>query len=303
MLWLYITLISYLLFAFSSLTDRYLLAGPLQRPRSFAFYTGIVGIFATVFVFIDFNIPEGSMIALSLLSGAAKITGLYLLYRAIFHGNVSTAVPMVGALTPLSTLFFAYLLAGERFALTLQGVTALLFLITGSVLVSLQISKHKFSLSKKVGTSAMGAGAFLGFAFVSAKLVFDSIGFFNGLVWISWGGVLLALSLLLFKETRETVFQKNPMQEKNVWLPTLLGKIAGGTGGFLQSYAVSIAQLVQVAFINALSGVQYLFLLLFAFILSLKDPKILKEHFTHASLAMRLAGTVFIGTGLALLVL
>ncbi|MDX1535421.1 MAG: hypothetical protein R3346_01535 [Candidatus Spechtbacterales bacterium] len=326
MLWLYVTLISYFLFALSSITDRYLLAGPLQKPRAFAFYTGIVGGFATLLIFVDFVIPSTGfvipftdfivppapvgffapapgIIFVSFVSGAAKIMGLYLLYRAIFHGNVSTAVPMVGALTPLSTLFFAYILAGESFVITIQGVLALVSLIIGSILVSLQITKHKFSFSGVVGTSAVGAAVFLGFSFVSAKIIFDSIGFLNGLVWISWGGVLFALSLLIFEETRDLVFEKNPMQQKNVWAPVLIGKVAGGVGGFLQSYAVSIAQLVQVAFINALGGVQYLFLLFFAFIVSARDPEILKEHFTHASLGMRFAGTLFIGIGLALLVL
>jgi len=153
MLWIYIAIISYLLFAVSSLADRHLLAGPLPRPRSYAFYIGITGILATVFIpFVDFHIPDPSIILLSLATGALGVITLTVFYRALFHGRVSTVVPTIGAITPFFTVGFALLIAGESFLFTEYYLGALFFLIVGTVLLSLRTYSGSFSICHAVTT-------------------------------------------------------------------------------------------------------------------------------------------------------
>jgi hypothetical protein len=56
-------------------------------------------------------------------------------------------------------------------------------------------------------------------------------------------------------------------------------------------------------FINALQGVQYVFLLIFAIILSFKLPKILKEEISREIIFQKVAAILLIGAGLILIAL
>ena len=66
MTWFYITILAYLLFAVANIFDRYILHGPLQHPRVYAFYFGISGLFALFLIPFGFSIPSLSIIIFSL---------------------------------------------------------------------------------------------------------------------------------------------------------------------------------------------------------------------------------------------
>lgn len=303
MLWLYITTLSYLLFALSSLADRYLLKGPLQHPRAYTFYIGITGILVTFFVPFGFNVPDVKIIFLSFLTGVLSIVALYFFYKAIFYGFVSTAVPAIGALAPMFTLFFSAVIKYEQIVLTSRSILAFLFIILGTVFLSLNIKKQKLIFSRRNILNIILTAALFGLGFVLTRLVYENQGFLNGFIWMRWGGFLGAASLLLFPKTRKIIFQKNPIKQKRVWAPILFGKGAGAAGFGLQQYAISIVNLTQVTFINALGGIQHFFILLFSFLVSLKNPKLLKEQFTKSSIALRIGGILCIVLGLWFLAL
>ena len=42
-MWIFLALISYLVLAVASLVDKYLLFGPLQNPKTYVFYVGMLG--------------------------------------------------------------------------------------------------------------------------------------------------------------------------------------------------------------------------------------------------------------------
>ena len=110
MAWLYLTIFAYFLFAFSSLTDRYLLAGSLPHPKAFAFYTGITGIIATMFIPFGFHVPELQLIFIALGTGALGVLTSFVAYRAVFYSEVSRIVPMVGAFFPLFTFVLSWVI-------------------------------------------------------------------------------------------------------------------------------------------------------------------------------------------------
>jgi len=72
-------------------------------------------------------------------------------------------------------------------------------------------------------------------------------------------------------------------------------------GAVLQNWAVALAPLIYLAFINALQGVQYVFLLIFTAFLSLKLPQILKEEISRKIISQKIIAILLIGGGLAIL--
>lgn len=299
MLWFYFAILAYFLFAFSSLTDRYLLAGPLPHPRAFAFYTGITGILAIVLVPFAFEIPELWVGLLALATGVVGVLGLYASYRAVYYGGVSKIVPMVAALFPLFTLALSRLFFAEEFVFSTALFAATTFFVLGATLLSLQGNPQNLKISWFDLKNSFLVAFLFAFTFVLTKTVYEQESFLNGFMWMRWGGFLASVSLLAFPLTRKLVFQKkrNPAREKSVYLPFLLGKIAGSSAFLLQQLAINFAKPFQLTVVSAMQGVQYAFLLIFVAVLAVKNPKLLKEEFTGANRIWRITGVVCIVVG------
>ncbi|MBI2644448.1 MAG: hypothetical protein HYW95_03015 [Candidatus Wildermuthbacteria bacterium] len=299
MVWLFVTIFSYFLFAFSSLTDRYLLAGPLPHPRVYAFYTGITGILAVALIPLGFQFLGLPFALRGLAAGAIGLLGIYALYRAVFRGGVSRIVPMVGALVPIFTSLMAISILSEPVELSQNILIALVLFIVGTFFLSLRGSLLEFRPSWFDMGNALVIAFLFSFSLVLTKNVYDEGGFLNGFMWMRWGGFLASLSFLVFPVTRGVVFRKqqNPVQQKRILLPFLSGKGAGMFAFLLQQVALYLARPFQVALMSALQGVQYAFLLVFVAILSFKNPDILKEEFSSANAIWRIIGVACIGAG------
>lgn len=297
MLWLYFTIASYFLFALASISDRYLLAGPLQHRRTAAFYGGITGVWAVVLVPFGFEIPSIGIIFIALLTGFLGVAWLWALYNALKFGHATTTLPMIGSLAAIFTLLFAFVFFREGIMLSPQIIFAFVLMLTGSMFFYFDKNRttgHEFF-------RVLPASVILGAAFVGTKLVFEDQGLINGLIWIQAGSVLFSLLLLFSRHTREVVFKENPIKQKKVWGAILLQKSAGGGGSIMQKLAIWQVASGQLAFINALAGVQYFFVLLFVGILAIRRPSILKEELTKKALVIRILGIAGIAVGFWLL--
>lgn len=297
--WLSVTIFSYFLFAFSSLTDRYLLAGPLPHPKVFAFYTGVTGILAILLIPFGFKIPELQTAVLALGTGAIGVLGVYASYRAVFKSGVSRIVPMVGALFPLFTLGLTFIENPSNIAISPFIAAALLFFVAGTIFLSLRGSLKDFRPSWFDIGNAMLIAFLFALGLTLANSVYKAEGFVNGFMWMRWGGFLAAMAFLVFPEARSVVFvkEKNPASQKKVFLPFLLGKGAGASAFLVQQYVINISTKVQLSFLSALQGVQYAFLLLFVGILAVKKPDLLKEEFRGTNAIWKMVGTVCIIIG------
>ena len=297
--WLFLSIFAYVLFAFSSITDRYLLAGSLPHPRAYAFYTGITGIFAVVLIPWGFEFLSPAMTVFSLFAGVVSVLALYASYRAVFYSGVSRIVPMVGALFPVFTFLLFSLFARESVSISQNELIAFILFIIGTVFLSLEGSLKRFRPSWFDIRNSVLVGFLFALAFVLAKEVYDAEGFVNGLIWTRWGGFLTALSFLAFPATRKVVFRgrKNPATQHRVFIPFLLGKGTGAVAFLAQQYAISIARNFQLTMISALQGVQYLVLLILVAILSFKNPKLLDEEVKGVNALWRLLGMICIAAG------
>lgn len=300
MTWLIVAITAYFILAIVSLVDKYLLVGPIPNPKIYTFYVGILGVLVLFLVpFVGFSVPQPSQIILSLLAGAIFIYGLFWFYKALRDFEASRVVPAIGGILPLFTLGLVYIFSAGKETLGYFKFFAFILLILGSILITYERSKKISFQSLRI--SAIAA-FFLALSFVLTKYVYLAQPFWSGFIWIRIGGFLMAIfSFLLFKEIREEIFKKKVSFKKRTIGIFLSNQAMGAGAGILQNWAIFLAPLVYVAIINALQGIQYVFLLIFATLISLKFPKILKEEISRKLLLQKIIAILLIGGGLVLL--
>jgi len=300
MLWLLVTISAYFLFAIVALGDKYLLAGP-PNPKSYSFYVGTLGILILVLIpFVDFSVPSLPQIFLCLLAGSIYILALFGLYAALENFEASRVVPAIGGLLPLFTFGLVYLASGGKEVLSGWEILAFILLLTGSVFITFK--KGKLITSKSLQVSAASALLFA-LAFVLTKYVYLAQPFWSGFIWMRIGGFLIALCFLFTKEVKREIFERKFTFQKKTGTFFLFNQAIGAGAFILQNWAIALVPLGFLAFINALEGTKYVFLLIFAILISLKFPKVLKEEISRKILFQKILAILLIGSGLALLAL
>jgi len=334
MLWFLVAISAYLILAVVFLVDKYLLTGSILNPRVYAFYVGTLGILVLILApFVGFYIPEKSQIVLSLLAGAIFVYGLFWLYKTLQLFEPSRVLPTIGGLNPLFTLGLIYLFSWGKEILSFFEITAFIFLISGSVLMNLKVkenfvrrvedeTKEELVNLKSFKFSALTA-FLLSLSFVLIKYVYLAQPFWNGFIWKSIGGFLMAACFFIFfPEIKKEIFknrvprsgmkvEKNAKRSlaerekfpKKTTAIFITNQAAGAGANILQNWAIALAPLAYVAIINALQGVQYVFLLIFTIFLSLKLPQIVKEEISRKIIMQKIFAILFIVTGLAILAL
>lgn len=302
MLWLIVAISAYLILAVVYLVDKYLLTGPIPSPKVYAFYVGILGLFVLLLIpFVGFSLPGIFQIFLSLASGASFVYGLYWFFRGLRLFEPSRIVPAVGGIMPLFSFLLIFIFSRGQETFSSWELLAFVLLILGSVLITYEKSK---AVSRKSFRISLVAAFFVAFYFVSAKYVYLGQPFWSGFIWIRIGGALIALIFLFSQEVRNGLFRQRISFQKKTAAIFLSNQAAGAGANILQNWGIALAPLViHVAFINALQGIQYVFLLIFTILLSLKFPRILKEEISKEVIFQKVVAILLVGAGLALLAL
>ena len=304
--WLLVTISSYLILAVVFLVDKYLLVGPIPNPKVYAFFVGSLGIFVLILVpFVGFQIPAVEQVVLSLSAGIVFIWALFWFYKGLQIFEASRVVPAIGGLVPIFTFLLVYILSFGKEILSLGQGTAFILLILGTILVTLE--KEKLINLQSLKISFLAAFLF-SLSFVMRKYVYLAQPFLSGYIWITIGGFLMALIFLFLPEVRRELLKIKMNFPKRTAVLFLCNQAGGISANILQNWAIALAPLVCVAIINALQGVQYVFLLMFAVLLSLTQPLWakragLKEEISRKILVQKIIAITLIGMGLAFLVL
>lgn len=302
MTWLIVTISAYFLFALVALVDKYLLTSSIPNPKVYAFYVGVLGILVFLLVpFVGFYIPEISQIALSFLAGAIYIYALFWFFKTLRLFETSRVVPAIGGITPLLSFGLVYILSSGKEVLSFPEILAFVLLIFGSILITLE--RKKIITFKSLQFSVLTAFLF-SLAIVLTKYVYLTQPFWNAFIWMRIGGFLLALGFFVFApEIKKEIFKKREYFPKKTAIIFLSNQAAGAGADILQNWAIFLVPLIYVPIINAMAGVQYLFLFIFAILLSLKFPKILKEKISKEVIFQKVAAILLIGAGLVILAL
>lgn len=325
-MWLTLVILAYFSIALASFLDKYILGGLLPSPKIYTFYTGILSILAILIIIFGiflslgplpslqkifpeglgiFFIPNLFLILLSLGTGIIFILALLTYFKGIYNFEVSRIGPAVGGLTPVFTLILVYLFAFiplelgfQKKFLTPKEYLALICLILGSVVLTIHWKKLTSLKSLKI---SIIASFLFSLELILTKLVYTYLPFWTGFIWLRMGGFLGALLLLFSFEVRTKIFRHEKGFSQKLAPLFIFTKGAGAMGRALQSGAIYFSPLIFLPIINALSGIQYVFLIILATIFFFKFPKILKEEVSREVLVQKTLGIWLIAVGLFLL--
>jgi len=309
MTWIIVAIISYFFGAVAALLDKVLLSGRISHPSVYAFFVSLFSLFALLFIPFGFqwygNIPT----LIFLLSGGLFLYGLLALYAAVQKSEISRVAPLVGtimALTALLVYFFPFGGDMERIvAITWVQFLAFALLVGGGILITID-----FPLRKKENISPLSvvAGICMAISLLLLKYGYYQydVNFESGFVWSRVGMFFGGISLFLIPRFREQILlglQSHGVSNKKntrTGMLFLANKISGGTAAFLMNYATYLG---PVTFIQAFSGIQFIFLLFLAWVTSTQYPHIFEERFGMVQWAQKGVAIILIVCGMWLSVM
>ncbi len=288
MIWLYTSLVAYLITAVAFIFDKYLLHAPIPRPFAYSFWVALLSSVALVLIPFGVIIPTPKLFLVSLVSGSTFFISLIFLYRAIRMSEITTVVTKVGALTAVFTFIFSSIILGG-FSLNKPHAIALGLMIFGMLIL------NRFKM-KVLGFSVL-AGLFSGLSFTFLKWSFNNSDLINGIFWSRIGFIGAALFSLLFVAARKDVllsFRHSTRSSKYLFL---VNKLVAAGGFILLYYAMFKG---NSALINGLGGLQYVFVFIMAILFRKIIPGI-AENIDKKSLVIKIIGLLCIVDGFIIL--
>lgn len=295
--WLLIAVLGYFLGSIGFILDKFILKkGVIPEASIFATYVGISGIYALFLIPFGFsiNIPI-SVILLSVFSGFIFIINLFFYYKAAQLEEISRIAPLMGILSSVFVLLLSGWLSIEK--LVGLNLWAFFFLIFGGTLIAFKKTNWRASL--KIFLFIFLAAFLSAVAWILIKAAYLQTTFLNAYILGRGGEFLAALFLLVLPDIRKAVFEHlKQVKIKTVGL-FVSSKFLGATFFILLNYAIFLG---SVNLVQALQGLQYVFLLILAVFLSWKFSWILKEEISGV-IFKKIAGVILISAGLFFLYL
>ena len=293
--WLSLAVLGQFLFAVSILIDRHIVvrAQHIGNPIVYAFYISVLSSFVIVLVPFGFvALPTGTVLLWSFLYAATFISAIFFLYSALKIARASDAAPVIGAISAISTLVLAGIwIEGD---IRLVFVPSVLLLIAGTALIS------HFHFTRRALLYTFISGTMFGATVFFTKLVFLDTQFWNGFFWTRMLAVIVALALLLLPVIRSAVFKGGKRSSSGAKALVVSNKMLGGAAAIVTALAINLG---SASIVNALAGLQFVFLFLFAYLFATYMPK-LRDGRTHGHGGWQTgAGVSLIVIGFALLYL
>lgn len=303
-MWFFITLLGYFFLAMVLVLDKFILTKSVGKPVVYAFYS-------TIFLLLGFlawpfgvRVPEGVDFFWSLVSGAGFGAGMWTLYIAVKTGEASHVNPFIGSVITVCTFALSSLLLGE--ALSRQQVIGVMILVFSSFLLAFEKSKKHNGFHNGFLWGIL-SGILFSVSHVTAKHLYDGYDFLTGLVWSRGSAGFFGMALLLVPAVRHAIanalHRRDPLKtyaHRHARAIVAANKFLSVAGIILVHYGIAIG---SVTLVNALAGVEFVFMFMIIFFLTRCFPRVLKEYFTRQELALELTAMALVALGSVLVVL
>lgn len=290
MSWIAWATIGYFFNSIVSVVDKSLLnRKQLDNPAVYTFAISCLGLLSLLLMPFGWQNPNTMGWVYGLLSGVCFTVALWTMFTVLKTGEASRVPAYIGSLNPIFVFLASFVLIGERLAH--YQVAAFFVLVLGGFMMV----GGPGGLSRKSLFLATLSSIIFGLAFVFIKLTFFEATFVTGLVVTRIGGFLSSLLLLLIPGTWDSFGHMVGKTTNGLRFSFIAGQASGAISGVLNSYAVSLA---SVTLVESLQGMQYVFILIMALVVSYKWPSILKEEFSKETLVRKILGTILIAGGL-----
>ncbi len=295
MIWIPLALASYFFWALVNIGDKYVVSNRIKNPYVYMMWLALLGIVSIVLIpFIDFFIPPLSIMLWLLAATSLYFYGGLPYIRAVQLEDISR-VNIWWNLIPLFSLVLAWQFLGEQLAG--QQIIAFVLLVAGAVIASIHLKTRQLVFSKALWYMVAATLAFAGYA-VILRLIAQVIPFIVAFVWTSILAFFPALTLLFFSKLRKDFFKEFKSLTAQTAAPVLGVAIFDNAGLFFNIWALSLG---PVALVYALEGFQTVFVFMLAILISVFNPKILREETDVANVLLKLTALVLMIIGASLI--
>ena len=290
MSWIGWATIGYFFNSIVAVVDKSLLGQKrMDNPAVYTFAISCLGLLALLLIPFGWQNPTLWGWVYGLISGACFTIALYIMFTVLKTGEASRIPAFIGSLNPIFVFTGSFILIGER--LLPWHLAAFLVLVMGGFLMV----GGPGGLNRRSIVLATLSSLVFGLAFVLLKLTFSEATFVTGLIVSRFGAFLTGLLLLLIPGTWASFGHMVGKTSNGLKFSFIGGQASGAIAGVLNSYAVSLA---SVTLVEALQGMQYIFILILALLVSYKWPQLLREEFSKSALIRKACGIILIAGGL-----
>lgn len=277
--WIFLATIGQFINAIVAFFDKYIVSDEKSVPDPFvyAFYTCLltgswVLIYLVAFIpgFSIWGIPNMNniqkpsiqVISMSFLAGYTLFMALTAMYTALRKAEAVNVMPVVGTVSALVTFFLNYWLL-EVIPST-NVVWGISLLSLGTLLVAQTLPQLVTILN------TVHSGLFFALHYITMKGLFMDTSFDNGFFWSRIGMALFAVSLLLVPSYYHKIMGTTKTASRSAGIIVLIAKVLSGIAAFLILKATDLG---DVAVVQALDGVKFVFILVIALVLSPLLPR------------------------------
>lgn len=268
MAWILLATFGQFLNAIVAILDKYIVSDEkiLPRPFVYAFYSCLLTGFWAVIYFVgsipfftdlgmptlrNVTFPTIQVVAMAFLSAYTFFIALVSMYEALRKSDASTVMPIIGTVSALGTFGLSYLFLDAQ--LTVAHGVGIVILSLGTLMVAQSLPKMSAALH------VAHSGLFFAFHFITMKGLFEQTSFDDGFFWSRMSFVLFTLSLLLVPVYLDKIRSQSKATTKKTGAIVIGTKIVAGVAAFLILKATDLG---EVAVVQALDGLRYVFILI-----------------------------------------
>lgn len=291
--WIIYTIGAFIFWAGSNIVGKVVITKIINKPISYLIFINIIiGILAILTIpFVNFGIPSVFILSLCFLSGLVFTISVIPYLVAIKHDEISRVVPL-WQFIPIFTLILASIFLGEK--PSTNSYIAFILLVAGGFLISIKDVKNTFTIRPSFWLMFLSSFLFAT-EDVIAKYIFSNTSYWQGFIWIRVFSLFIVLLFLLFAHYRNDFFKFVKTIKAKSFLVVFGGEALDYLGMIFYYIAVSLG---PISLVSAMHGLQPLFVLLFAIILSLWFPRILKEELRARTIVLKVFAMILMAIGL-----
>jgi drug/metabolite transporter (DMT)-like permease len=300
--WFLIALINPLAHSIANHFDKYLLSKHIKGGT-----VGALIVFSSLFAFValpvifiirpDILTSVSWLEALILIVNGSFVSIAVALYLYALNIDEASYVAPFFQFYPLFGFVLGFIFLGE--GLTANQFLAALFIVLGSLLLSIEFTKAKPKFKGKLIALMIGSSFFYAMNAVIFKSIAVDQGFINSLFWDMLGKFLFGVVLFLsFSKYRRQFLNLIESNGTKIVILNIFSELIGLVGELAIILAVLYA---PIALVQSVTGVQPLFVLLLGVIITIHFPKFGKEEMSHRHLAQKITGIAIVTAGVIFL--
>lgn len=267
MTWILLATAAQFLNAVVSIFDKYIVSDDklIPKPFVYAFYSCLVTGGWIVVFFLGWipglselgmpslenvRTPTIQVVGMAFLAAYTFFIALVSMYAALKRSDASNVIPIIGAVSTLSSFGMSYLFLDTK--LSDNFIWGIVLLAVGTMLVAQTLPKAS------VVVQVFHSGLFFALHLITMKGLFLETSFDDGFFWSRICLVLFALSLLLVPAYYTKIKEQTKDTTKKAGAIVLLVKVLAGVSAFMLLKATDLG---EASVVQAIGGLQFVFIL------------------------------------------